>query len=292
MLKSVKKISSQVISSPFKFLWNSIGAVFAILLFGKNFLGMNVEKSIYFGIFIYVLVIGIYLGFLVIRESIIALHGRFVDSVWGSAIIVLKESYAEIHYLQKTNYDDNELVETLQTLCDNMKKLFDKKTKGDCSVSIKVPIQEYDNLESVEFRNLCRDNAHRQRNTEQYQKTRHTVIGNTPYTHIVNHLTNGQTSMKTLAYVNNDIRNSGNYMNTSQPCYPNGVFPYQSELVYPIIPMRNVDNKYTMCGFICIDCDRKYAFDNTPYEIDLIQGVADEIYGLIVSRIYKVKNQE
>ena len=169
-----------------------------------------------------------------------------------------------------------------------LKQIFDKKTRSCCSVSIKVPICEVSNMESLVFKNLCRDSQHRQRDTEQYRSVSHTVIGNTPYLQIVNALL---THSDNLGYINNNVDNDDDYLNTSKPCYSDGILPYKSELVYPIIPVKNENGTYNMCGFVCVDCEKANAFDKSLYDLPLIQGVADGIYDIIFNRI-KGKNHE
>lgn len=289
MIKVIKEITSDVLSSPIKFFWNGVGAVFAILLFGKNFLDMSVNDSVKLGLLIYLSIIGLYLGIKILVGFFDMIRLKWVESNWGEAIVILKDAYADIHFLRKSEYGDEELIATLQQLCDKLKLIFDKKTGADCGVSIKVPIQTTQAPETFEFRNLCRDSKHRQRDTEQYSHIRHTVIGNTPYTNIINSIVSNSGS---LAYVNNNIQNSEDYHNTSMDCYPGRKLPYSSEIVYPIIPIINENSRYAMCGFICIDCPKAGVFvKNGGYEVPMIQGVADGIYDLILKRINRRNNE-
>lgn len=146
-----------------------------------------------------------------------------------------------------------------------------------------MPIADSDQLETLIMRNLCRDISHPNRDTQQYSDIEHTIIGNTPYVKIVNKLLRG--GHRHLAYVNNDIEHTRDYENTSKPCHPNGAFPYKSELVYPIVPIRGEDNMTPkMLGFICIDCDKPNKFDEDRYDIPMVQGVVDGIYDLFVKR--------
>ncbi len=213
-------------------------------------------------------------------------HNTFIDSIWGDAIVELKNAYAEIHSLRKKeNINDEEFIRIMVNLCDTLKKIFDKKTKAECCVSIKVPISSGENLMSLELCNLCRDSSHKSksRDTEIYKQIKHRIIGNTAYSIIVNKILRG--NQKHLAYVNNNIAGSSDYENTSKDAYPNGTFPYNSELVYPIVPIKgNETNDRALKGFICIDCNESNKFDENRYDIPLVQGVADGIYDLFTRR--------
>lgn len=39
-----------------------------------------------------------------------------------------------------------------------------------------------------------------------------------------------------------------------------------------------------MNGFICIDCNMKDKFDETRYDIPMVEGIADGIYDIILKR--------
>lgn len=262
----------------------SLGAIITLFLIGKNFLNLSIKQSVILGV-------GILIALFVLRylyffgtEIVRYVHNTYVDSIWGKAIIDLKDAYSEIHYLRrKDSFDNNEFLRSLIIFCDTLKKIFDRKTKSNCCVSIKVPVAESDNLETLVLRNLCRDTHHKQRDTDTYKSAKHTVIGNTPYRVIVNKIL--KQVPQGLAYINNDIDNSKDYENTSRECYDNSILPYKSEFVYPIIPIKNDDTtNYKMCGFICIDCEKKNKFDEARYDIPMIEGIADGIYDLITRR--------
>ncbi len=281
VIKSLKQATKGTL---WKFLLGSIGTVIAILLIGKNFFGMTVVDSILCGIgFILVLYIARFFYYL-IKNTIIFIHNTYVDSIWGDAIVDLKNAYAEIHSLRKkSEFDDREFMKTMIVFCDTLKKIFDRKTKSNCCVSIKVPIVENDRLETIELINLCRDTHHKERDTQQYMEIKHTIIGNTPYRVIVNNIL--KQNYKKLAYVNNDIANTKDYDNTSKECHKDGVLPYKSELVFPIIPIKSNDvHNYKMSGFICIDCHEKDKFDEFRYDVPMVEGIADGIYDIINMR--------
>lgn len=269
-----------------KWCLSSFGALVTILLLGRNFFDMDINKSILLGCASLFVIWILRFLYLLGEATIKYCHNTFIDSIWGDAIVELKNAYAEIHSLRKKeNINDEEFIRVMVNLCDTLKKIFDKKTKAECCVSIKVPISSGENLMSLELCNLCRDSSHKSksRDTEIYKQIKHRIIGNTAYSIIVNKILRG--NQKHLAYVNNNIAGSSDYENTSKDAYPNGTFPYNSELVYPIVPIKgNETNDRALKGFICIDCNESNKFDENRYDIPMVQGVADGIYDLFTRR--------
>jgi hypothetical protein len=265
---------------------SSFGALVTILLLGRNFFDMDINKSILLGC-ASLCTIWLFRFLYLLCEALIKYcHNTFIDSIWGDAIVELKNAYSEIHSLRKQeDISDKEFITVMIKLCDTLKKIFDKKTKANCCVSIKVPISSGDNLETLELYNLCRDSSHKSksRDTEVYKQIKHSIIGNTAYSIIVNKILRG--NQKHLAYVNNNIAESSDYENTSKEAYQDGIFPYNSELVYPIVPIKgNQTNHRALKGFICIDCNQSNMFDENRYDIPMVQGVADGIYDLFTRR--------
>ena len=158
-----------------------------------------------------------------------------------------------------------------------------KKQKKKCSVSIKVPTKG--SVDSAtHMHNLCRDSiATKTRDTDVYRKTNHTIIGNTAYQKIVNNILKGNKDK--FYYLNNNINGNNDYENTSKDVYADGKLPYESELVYPIIPLswEKGTTSYECIGFICVDCEEKDVFDN-KYDVAIVSGVADGIYDIITLR--------
>lgn len=264
----------------------SLGGLVLILMFGSNYFNLDIKTSILLGVISLITLWILRFLYLLIVFAIKYYRNVFVDSIWGEAIVELKNAYAEIHSLRKKeNINDEEFIRVMVNLCDTLKKIFDKKTKAECCVSIKVPISSGENLMSLELCNLCRDSSHKSksRDTEMYKQIKHRIIGNTAYSIIVNKILRG--NQKHLAYVNNNIAGSSDYENTSKDAYPNGTFPYNSELVYPIVPIKgNETNHRALKGFICIDCNKSNKFDENRYDIPLVQGVADGIYDIFTKR--------
>lgn len=264
----------------------SLGGLVLILMFGSNYFNLDIKTSILLGV-ISLIILWLFRFLYLLCEALIKYcHNTFIDSIWGDAIVELKNAYSEIHSLRKQeDISDEEFITVMVKLCDTLKKIFDKKTKANCCVSIKVPISSGDNLETLELYNLCRDSSHKSksRDTEVYKQIKHRIIGNTAYSIIVNKILRG--NQKHLAYVNNNIAESSDYENTSKEAYQDGIFPYNSELVYPIVPIKgNQTNHRALKGFICIDCNESNKFDENRYDIPMVQGVADGIYDLFTRR--------
>ncbi len=277
-----KKILLQSIQSKCLkwFIPTSFCGCAGFFLLGKNFWDLCIWDSVLLGIFI---IIGIFILIFLwygAKEFGKYIHNIYVDSIWGYAIIELKNAYSEIHFLRKQdNISPEEFISVMINFCNILKKIFDKKTNANCCVSIKVPISNGENLEALELSNLCRDSDHQNRDTDQYKKIKHRIIGNTAFSKIVNKILKG--NQKHLAYVNNDISKSLDYENTSIECYIDKILPYNSELVYPIVPIKgNELYQNNLKGFICIDCNKPNKFDENRYDIPMVEGVADGIYDI------------
>lgn len=267
-----------------KWIISSLSGFITIILSGKNFFNLDLIYSILFGLLFIFIVWFVRFVYLCVKYSIKYIHNIYVDSIWGDAIIELKNAYSEIHFLRKQEeISDEKFIDAMITFCDTLKKIFDKKTEANCCVSIKVPIAYDEKLESLQLFNLCRDSSHKSRDTHQYMQIKHSIIGNTAFSKIVNKIL--KCNQKHLAYVNNDIPNSSDYENTSKECYPDGILPYSSELVYPIVPIKGFEtNQKNLKGFICVDCNRPNKFDDSRYDIPMIQGIADCIYDIFAKR--------
>ena len=265
----------------FKWFFGSIGGVLALLLAGKNFLGLDAVKSSIFGGYgfggIYIVRFG-YNGMKVTLEHFLA---KYRDSIYGNAIILLKDAFAKVHLIRKSKTTDPAIiVNTLVFMCNQLKIYFDKKTKQPCGVSIKIAIKSKTSLSSdTKLHNLCRDKSNTKRDTETYKNIEHKIFNNSCFNHIFSHLTGNQKNK--LFYINNDIEGSKDYQNTSKQAHEDGKLPYKSEIVVPIIPLSNeTDREYNLFGFICVDSPQKNSFDDN-YDLAILQGVADGIYDII-----------
>ena len=134
---------------------------------------------------------------------------------------------------------------------------------------------------------MCRDDKNTNRDTDEYNKTDHTVVGNTPYQHVVHQLI--RRSIK-LAYVNNNIPDTKDYLNTSK-IKEDTVLPYKSEIVFPIMPLKRNNENPEMCGFLCVDCDKIEKFDEKRYDIAILESIIDNLYELLVRIIDNQKNE-
>ena len=261
------------------FFGSSVAPGAAFLLLAKNAFGATTKASIIWAVGIVMALVLIRFLWFLGKAIVNKIHNTFIDSIWGEAIKSINDINAEMQCLRKKDFSTEEFIFVMHLLCDNLKTVFDSKTKSDCCVSIKIPVSnENTPVESFVFENLCRDRFHGQRDTDLYMKTKHTVIGNTPFTSIINNI---RTSSDQLAYINNNISQSQDYLNTSRVCYSDGKLPYNSELVYPIIPLKNPDGKARLLGFICVDCKDSDVFDKMRYDIPVVSGVADSIYDII-----------
>ena len=214
------------------------------------------------------------------KETIKFFHLAYKESVYGDTIILLKDSFAEAHYYRKTpDFNDEEFMKSMMIFCNNLKKCFDNITKSECSVSIKVPVKSTKVDSSSVLKNLTRDVSNSKRDTKTYINTEHTIIGNSAFSYCLDNVLKNK---KEKFYINDDINNENNYRNTSKESYDDGILPYNSELIYPIIPIKGTEKDNFDChGFICIDSNKKKSFDR-KYDPAIVSGVADGIYDIIV----------
>ena len=228
------------------------------------------------------------------KDEISNLRKELEDkNIWGESIKSLRTAYSHIHLLRKRqDFDKASFMRSMIDFCDELQSLYNLKTHSQCCVSIKVAakkvtIDEANELNNLVFENLCRDSHHPARDNQRYKEIQHTVLGNTPYRSIIgdmlkNRYTEGE--IIELGFIHNSVKKDINYRTTSLPSYDNNEIPYNSELVYPIIPYRRPNtNKYIMLGFICIDCKDEEKFSKTDYEMPMVSGIADGIYDLLLS---------
>lgn len=263
-------------------LTGSIGSFLGVLKLGKDFFEFSLEKSILYGFFALLILFVLRFALFFIKNSLKYFHEVYTNSVYGEAIIILKDSFAQAHAYRKTpGHQDIEFMSAMILFCNNLKVIYDNITKSNCAVSIKVPIGDNKVDEKTVLVNLARDVNHQSRDTLKYTNVKHTLIGNTAFSSSFNKFIKGQ---KERCFINNNISGSTNYDNTSREGYDDGILPYQSELVHPIVPIKNTDNNNLNChGFICIDSDKQNVFKG-KYDIAIIEGVADGLYDIISER--------
>lgn len=266
-----------------KWLFGSFPALCAVLLFANNFLNQTVVDSAGWAAIVIGSFIALRFGTRIVINSFKYLHKVYKESVYGDAIIRLKQSFGKVHYYRKTpGYQDQEFMASAIDFCNGLKEIFDKITKSNCSVSIKVPTQSHVDERTI-LKNLCRDSTnYRIRNTTEYNQASHSILGNTCFTKTLNNVIKGS---EKRYYINNDIPNSKDYENTSKGCFSDSEeLPYKSELVHAIVPLYTSDSNNMLChGFVCIDSDKVNVFDD-KYSIAIVEGVADGIYDIINER--------
>ena len=268
-----------------KFFGGSIGSVSAVLLFGHRFLSSTLITSIKIGVLAFLLILIPRFILILFANIFKHLHSVFRESRYGEAIIILKDAFSQIHWLRKTDYNEVDLMQTLIKLCDNLQKLF--KNKNLCNFSVSIKISTTSKMDArASLKNLCRDSEHKvKRETPNYLSVDHTIIGNTAFSKVLSRVT--RDFAKTKYYINNDIPSDAEYENTSKEVYEDGVLPYKSEIVVPIMPLHFTDkDNWEILGFLCVDCDEKNKFDE-KYDVAIIEGVADGIYDILLNMIVK-----
>lgn len=261
-----------------KFLFGGVGSIVAVLLLGHNFLGLNKEESIRYGlsgIAFYFVSLYIYNLW---ENAKVWFTNHFFDSIWGEGLILIQQ----IHEIVRL-FEDGSIgkVDSLSKICNEVKKYFDKLTKKSCAVSIKLPIKPADLME-LEVINVCRDDiSAKLRDTEAYNHQKHFVFQNTAYMTIITRLSKGKSN---ATYINNDVDVEANYETTSLAAYANGVLPYKSEMVIAIrkYPLNRCLGKSSeLMGFLCIDCSEKGGFSNDRYYICVANLIADSLFRIV-----------
>ena len=228
--------------------------------------------------------------FYFLRNAYGWIHNLTVESIWGEIIKVLAEVYAQIHEIErKESITENDVADVLGSFCNKVKLLFDKKTNSDCCVSIKVPISHYSDSgewQSIQVKNISRDQKHiSERDTTNYKNTNHDVIGNTAYSYVISMVIKESSNPK--VYLDNNVKLNENYITTSG----RETIPYESELVVPILPSRYKQlNEIYFGGFLCIDSNKKNAFDKEHYDIPMTVGLADGLYSIML-KLIELKNK-
>lgn len=264
---------------------------FATLIF-RQILGFSFLKSLVFATIILIILFAVLTSFSLLKSYLrLRLVGR--KSNYGDIIISLKDFFSKINLLRKLDTIRPELLKpALEDVCNDLQKNFNTKTNSTCCVSIKMFSQiagggDVD-LNSAVY-NLCRNESSiQQRDSDIYGNIDHTIYGNTPYLKITNDLLNH--GVEAPYYINSNIpkaiKNNA-YLNTSQGAYPNGVLPYKSEIVIPILPIHNPnDQKPDLIGFICVDSNKTNSFNET-YDLPMLQGFADGVYDVIMKWKFK-----
>lgn len=274
--------------SIWKWFFGSISTFAGTFLIGKNLFEFTLKDSIIYGIVIIAIIFFLRFFLIFCKESLKYFHEKYKNSYYGDAIILLNECFAAMHNYRKTpGHNDEEFVKAMVLLCNNLKIIFSKLVGAKCSVSIKVPIADDSIKPQTLLCNLVRDVDHRNRDTQQYIQTQHSLLGNTAFSYCLNKVS---IKSKIKYYKNNNVNTTENYDNTSKELFEKGILPYNSELVFPITPI--LDDEHICLGFICVDSEKVNAFDS-KYEIAILEGVADGIFDIInVRNQFKIQQED
>jgi hypothetical protein len=234
------------------------------------------------------------------------------ESIYGEAVKVLANGFSLVHSLsKKANVEKTEVKEVLVGFCNEVKKIFDKKTGTKCAVSIKVFRGSFDAAEDVlskaKVSTLCRDSISESRESPNYKSTNHTVLGNTCFRTIITNFLLGKTDK--MYFLSNNLVDIDGYANTSlevncqidETKWPNKEYrktnwplDYKSELVVSFSPLdlTNV-NEMPLLGFICIDCPLNQGeIFNLDYDVIMMKGVADGLYDFTKLNLYNFDDEK
>lgn len=269
------------VSKLLKYFLGTLGSAFVLISVGKNYFNLSILNSTLLGLSALV-------GIIIILFFRYFLRNLVRRNLYGEYLSVLKDITAEINTMDNLQpISDKMFTDTMGHVCDNIKSLFDLKIKEPkCSVSIKVAVGGAALTSETEVTNLCRDSITTQkkkRDTKEYVAKKHLIFQNTCFNVIVSNWMDSK--IDNLYYINSDIPKSRpHYQNSSYGCYgENGQLDYQSEIVVPIIPLtdKNSHKIPTPLGFLCVDCEKKNAFDN-QYDLILLQCIANNIYDIMI----------
>lgn len=285
------KAYHQVKASKFiKYFIGTLGSAFVLISVGKNYFNLSILNSTLLGL-------SALIGIIIILFVRYFLRNLVRRNLYGEYLIALKEVTAEINSIDDSQpISDQIFTDAMGHVCDKIKSLFDLKIKEpNCSVSIKVAVGGAIVNSETEVTNLCRDSITSQkkkRDTKDYVSKKHVIFQNTCFNVIVSNWMDNKTD--SLYYINSDIPKSRpHYQNSSYGCYgENGQLDYQSEIVVPIIPLsdKKDDKMPGPLGFLCVDCEKKNAFDS-QYDLILLQCIANNIYDIMVIK-ESLKNQQ
>lgn len=184
---------------------------------------------------------------------------------------------------------DNQLEESVQNkalsdLCDQIKLIFDKITKSNCCISIKLlsltdidkPLSK-EEIVNLEVINLVRDRNHSSRDTDLYKETHHIIRENTAFNAAISQLDKTK-----QFYLNNNVDLKNGYITTSPLQNPEEEeLPYRSELVFPIVEPSKTNASFLLRGFLCIDSDQSNSFRTKNIEIELSELLSHSLFRII-----------
>ncbi len=256
-----------------KFIFGSIGGVVAFIFLPQKFFGCSVEDSIKYASIAFLVWYLAVFAYKLWENYKIWFANHFFDNIWGEGIILIKtvtDEKEKVKMGQKTPHD------AIKKICNEMKKFFDKKTKKECFVSVKVPREPGVNINEMIVENICRDDvSENMRNTDAYKAQVHLLFGNTAYTSIVTRMYNKKYK---AYYINNHVNKDSNYETTSIEAYAKGL-PYKSEFVFPLTthPVEITKGPGEISGFVCVDCKDEDGFQDDRYSVHLMKCVASNL---------------
>lgn len=256
------------------------------MLIPEKLLKCSTEESICYTVCLLVAVLIVWYIINLFDSAWEKLHYAYAETVYGISLQTLSVIIGSTcKLIQQNDITEVQTKQVLNQLCDNLESLFSGMTKSKCAVSIKVFVNKDDGIavESCSVINLVRDSKHFSRNTDKYKEINHTIIGNSSYTYVINNVLKGNGD---FLYVNNNVNATDNYLNTSKDAYTNGLLPYNSELVYPLLPAYCNNDKQEnqkILGFLCIDSEKTNCFPHTEYIQEIMRIASNQIYNAINS---------
>lgn len=208
-------------------------------------------------------------------------HNRWVEAKCIMALKKANEYRANANSINIEGMHEDEFRDFIKKGCENLKDAFNDFTNSDCGVSIKVSVAETNsNWETWAFKNHCRASGRDGRETSAYENKKHLVRQNTAYIEVLNQLYENLP----LGYINNDVKHSPDYHSSSTGCYDKK-YDYNSECVYPIVPLGNRDEATNETyGFVCIDSYKTGVFSREMNGFDILVSYADMFYCLFKKR--------
>lgn len=268
---------SQIFSKPVSRWYERAIVVVCAVVFIGNYINFSILKSVLLGLSLYAV--------FSISRFLYRVFQFFTNATYANAIILSREAIAEISSNKRLPANDKEkMMEQVTTLCNLLQVVFTKKTRSNCSVSIKVSILNSPVSADSELKDLCIDYKHQFLSASNEDlKQKYTVKGNTAFQVAVSNILYYKVP---FYYLNNNIPKTRNYQSSSQSAHPHKKLAKKSEFVYPLIPLPAQSNpieneKVEIWGFLCIESDRKNSFRNR-FDVPLVAGVANRLLDILM----------
>lgn len=226
---------------------------------------------------------------LVTNENTIRELSKKLEKDYLYFFSLLSIPYAAMHtILRPSKINEKELMKAMIHFCSQLKKAFEhiNNQKSSYSISIKlatksVKLVDRDHFNDIELTNAFRDpdsESNLNRKDDVYNATPHRVVDNTAYKSIVDALL---LSSNSYYYVNNNVGQTKNYKSSSKDCYDDGKLPYESELVLPIIPLKDRRESTYLIGMLCITSDKIDGFKMEEIEYRIMAALSDGLYNIL-----------